>query len=559
MKLRKLLSLIMVLALLLGTLTACGGASTGGETEASKGLSEKANVGSSKDGVGDDNRVEAGAENTGGVKDVVYLGVQSDPTNWAPWAPPANGRTVALNGVGIYQGFGYFINGEWVSQLAKDYVISEDGLTVTINMFEYITDHNGNTVDAHDAEFSFAKGVELGYITGVKYVDSLTAVSDYVVEVKLNRILGLGDIDTLMSYNIVSKKAYEESTEGMSTWAVGTGPYMLTEYTSGYSFTYSMNENYWQTDEQYIGVREGRNVKQIVYYIIAESAQRAIALENGTIDMCAEVSTDDLPKFMEGGVQAENYWTYGVYDNLCMYVYPNMTSGKVTDDVNLRNAIFYAINSQAVVDSVYNGLAVTCWDFGSRWVQGFDENWIEEESFYRYDLEKAKEYLTQSNYSGEELVILTEGTQDTSNTATLVQSMLLSIGINSRIEAVESSILGTYRENPDNWDLLVMKYACSQYTAKGYYMTMCDDRYAWGGTINFIYDDELQTLVDTVMTIDGNTQDNIQVLHEYVIDNAYGYNICNFVTNYVLSNKVDKVALTSSWAIIPGACTYVTE
>lgn len=557
MKLRKILALMMVFAILLGTLAACG--NSGAQTETTKSLSEKANVGSSKDGEIDANRVEAGEQSSGVVKDVVYLGVQSDPTNWAPWAPPSNGRTVALNGVGIYQGFGYFIDGEWVPQLAKDYVVSDDGLTITVNMFDYITDHNGNKVDAHDAEFSFAKGTEMGYITGVKFVDSLTAVSDNVVEVKLNRIMGLGDADTLMGYNIVSQKSYEESDEGMSTWAVGTGPYMLTEYTSGYSFTYSMNEDYWQTDDQYIGIREGQNVKQAVYYIIAESAQRSIALENGTIDMCAEVSTDDLPKFMDGGSQDDNFWTYGVYDNLCLYLYPNMSENKATTDINLRNAIFYAVNSQAVVDSVYDGLAVTCWDFGSRWVKGFDENWIDEDSYYQYNVDKAKEYLATSNYNGEELVILTEGTQDTSNTATLIQSMLLGIGINARIEAVESSILGTYRENPDNWDLLVMKYACSQYTAKGYFMTMSDDRYAWNGTLNFIYDDQLQTLVDTVMTVAGNTQDNIQTLHEYVIDNAYGYNICNFVTNYVLSNKVDKIALTSSWAIIPGATTYVAE
>ena len=559
MDLKKLLAMAMALVLMLSILSGCSGSSTPEATEAAK---PAANAGSSDMGEEDSNRVDAGRTvetNTSAVIDEINIGVQSDPTNWAPWAPPANGRTVAVLGCGLYQGFGYIVDDIYYPQLAKDYTISDDGLTITIHMFDCIKDHNGNKVDAHDAEWSFAEGLSLGYISNVSMVDSLKAVDDYTVEVKLKRILGVGEIDNIVGFNIVSQASYEASPEGMSTWAVGTGPYKLTEYTSGYSFTYSMNEDYWQTDPQYIGYRELQNVKEAHYYIIAESAQRAIALENGTIDMCAEISADDLPVFFEGGSQSDRYWTYAVYDNLCLYTYANVTEGHPTSDVNLRRAIFYAINSQAVVDSVFNGLAVTCYDYGSRWVQGYDPAWETEDNFYKYDLEKAKECLAASSYAGEELVILTEGTDDTSNTAALIQNMLINAGINCRIEAVEASILNTYRENPDNWDVLVMKYACSKYTIKGYQMSLDASRFSWGGTIGFVYDDTLQSMIDLCMTTAGNTQENIQTLHEYVIENAYGYNICNFLTNYVLSNKVTEVALTASWAIIPGACSYAAQ
>lgn len=234
-----------------------------------------------------------------------------------------------------------------------------------------------------------------------------------------------------------------------------------------------------------------------------------------------------------------------------------MSEGHATTDEKLREAIFYAIDSQAIVDSVFGGLAVTCWDFGSRWVQGFDENWVDEDTFYQYNVEKAKELVEESSYDGSELVILTEGTNDTSNSATMVLAFLNAIGINARIEAVESSILNTYRENPDNWDILVMKFACAQYSAKGYYMSFSESRYPQG-TINFIQDDKLQELISTGMRMDW-TQEDIQELHDYVIDNAYGYNVCNFVTNYVLSNKIESVCLTSSWSIIPGGCTYAVS
>ena len=562
MDLKKVLATAMALVLMLGALTGCSGSTSPKASTETTAPAAAANVGSSDVGKSDESRIDAAktaASNTSNVIDEINIGVQSDPTNWAPWAPPANGRTVAVNNCGLYQGFGYFVDEKYCPQLAKNYTISDDGLTITVHMFDYIKDHNGNKVDAHDAEWSFGEGLSLGYISNVKMVESLKAIDDYTVEIKLSRILGVGEIDNLFGWSIVSQASYEASKDGMSTWAVGTGPYKLTEYTSGYSFTYSINEDYWQTDPQYICYRELQNVKQAHYFIIAESAQRAIALENGTIDMCAEVSADDLPAFSEGGAQADKYWTYAVYDNLCLYTYANVTEGHPTADVNLRKAVFYAINIHAVVNSVFNGLAVTCFDYGSRWVKGYDPAWEQEDTYYQYDPVKAKEYLAASSYNGEELVILTEGTDDTSNTAALVQNLLMNVGISCRIEAVEASILNTYRENPDNWDLLVMKYACSKYTIKGYQMSLDAGRFSWGGTIGFVHDDKLQSMIDLCMTTAGNTQENIQQLHEYVIENAYGYNICNFLTNYVLSRKVTEVALNSSWAIIPGACSYAAQ
>ena len=556
MKSKRVLALLLAVVMMVGLLSGCSSSDNNNSN-----LTDVAEVGSSRQGETDPHRVDdtlTYSQLTEGQKtvvDKVVIGVQSDPSDWAPTAAPQNGRTVAVNGMSLYQPLGYFIGSTFCNQLCESYEISEDGRTVTAKMFDYIKDHNGNKVDANDAVYSYYWELESGFLRGTKKIEKVEAIDDYTVQFTLNADMDIDTLGTCLGFNIFSQKSMEESENGMSNWPVGTGHYKLTAYESGSKFVYERNEDYWQTNEDYIYAHDFANVKTLEYLIIPESAQRSIALEMGTIDFCQEISADDIGKYMEGGAQSDKYWTYGAYDNLCMYLYPNMTEGKVTADENFAKALFYATNSQAVVDSVFKGLAVTCWDFGSRWVQGYDPAWENEDGYYQYDIDKAKEYLAKSNYNGEDLTILTEGTNDTSNTATLILGFLNQIGVTAHIEAVESSILNTYRENPDNWDILVMKFACSQYTVKGYYMSMDQGRYTWGGSINFVFDDTLQGYINQNMQRTW-TQEGVQEMHEYMMEKAYGYNICNFVTNYVLPDMATKVCLTTSWSIIPGACFY---
>lgn len=487
------------------------------------------------------------------IRDSITVGVQSDPADFAPWAANSNGRTNAL--WGIYQELGHVIDGEFVPALVKEYTLAEDGLSMVCTLFDYITDSAGNPFTANDVKFSFETGTALGYITGVSMIDEIVVDSDYQFTFKFGKELRLGDMDTIFRTDMVTQAAYEADPNGMSTNPVGTGPYELTSYTAGNTFTYTARDDFWQTDKQYLAARDSANVKQINYVILAESSQRTMALEQKTIDMCSEISNEDIDQFREGGAYSTEYQTYGVPDNLSLLIFPNCAEGHPTADVNLRTAIFYAINADTILQSVYNGNGTTPHSFSPSWGTGYVTSIDSEDSYYNYNAEKAKEYLAKSDYNGEELSILTEATGNVANSAVLVQSFLSAVGINASIQSVDSTILQATYTDPNGWDILLTQNACNTYAVTSF-NPFSEDRYTTG-TINHIYDDKLQELLNTAYTLSTSGDEAFLALHNYVIENAYGMNLVNYTTSHVAPKYMDELCLSYKKSIVPGGCTYV--
>lgn len=489
------------------------------------------------------------------IRDSITVGVQSDPADFAPWAANSNGRTNAL--WGLYQELGHIISGEFVPAIVKEYTIAEDGKSMTCTIFDYITDSAGNKLTANDVKFSFETGTALGYITGVSMIDEIVVDNDYQFTFKFGKELRLGDLDTIFRTAIVTQAAYEADPNGMSTNPVGTGPYTLTSYTAGSSFTYTAREDFWQTDENYLCARDRANVKTINYVILAESSQRTMALEQKSIDMCSEISNEDIGEFREGGAYSGDYWTYGVPDNLSLLIFCNCDSSRLTSNKDLRTAIFYAINAETILQSVYNGNGTNPKSMSPTWGTGYAASVDSEDNYYNYSVDKAKEYLEKAGYNGEELTILTEATGNVANSAVLVQAFLSAAGINAKIQSVDSTILRATYTNPDGWDILLTQNACNTYAVTAF-NPLSSDRYTTG-TINHIYDDKLQELLATAYAMSTAGEESFKALHDYVVENAYGMNLVNYTTTYVVPSFMDSVCLSYKKSFIPGGCTYIEQ
>ena len=489
------------------------------------------------------------------IRDSITVGVQSDPADFAPWAANSNGRTNAL--WGLYQELGHIISGEFVPAIVKEYTIAEDGKSMTCTIFDYITDSAGNKLTANDVKFSFETGTALGYITGVSMIDEIVVDNDYQFTFKFGKELRLGDLDTIFRTAIVTQAAYEADPNGMSTNPVGTGPYTLTSYTAGSSFTYTAREDFWQTDENYLCARDRANVKTINYVILAESSQRTMALEQKSIDMCSEISNEDIGEFREGGAYSGDYWTYGVPDNLSLLIFCNCDSSRLTSNKDLRTAIFYAINAETILQSVYNGNGTNPKSMSPTWGTGYAASVDSEDNYYNYSVDKAKEYLEKAGYNGEELTILTEATGNVANSAVLVQAFLSAAGINAKIQSVDSTILQATYTNPDGWDILLTQNACNTYAVTAF-NPLSSDRYTTG-TINHIYDDKLQELLATAYAMSTAGEESFKALHDYVVENAYGMNLVNYTTTYVVPSFMDSVCLSYQKSFIPGGCTYIEQ
>jgi len=543
---KKICSIFLALATLI-SLAACNG----GTAEQSAAPSEQSAGESSDPTASGDAQVgesSFAAYLASAQKDVINVGIEADVSDFNPWTYTGVGANAAI--WSLYQPLLNQVGDMYYPAIMKSYSIADDGLSMDGEIFDYVYDWEGNHLTADDVLFSLEKSVEYYPEVGDQ-IEEVIKTGEYTFTIVFPRTLYVGEFDNIARSRIVSQAAYEGSADEMHTSPVGTGPYKLTQYTSGYMFTYEKLEDWWQTDESQIHPRDMSNVDTINWYVISESAQRTIALEQGTIDVCSSISADDQEKF-DG---QNGYWLTSVPDNLSMTLFPNCDVSSPCNDLNLRLAICYAISNQAVLDSVYGGRGTVNTEFTPNWAVGINEEWAEEDNYYHLDMEKAAEYLAQSDYNGETLTIICATDEKSTNTAQLIQNFILQIGIKSEVTSYESSVFNQYIKEADMWDIMLKTTATSTYYSQGVHSSFSQTRQAWGGSINFIYDDQLQELIDTCMSPTHTTED-LEALHRYFIDNCYVMGLVNPVICSVVPDWISDVTLSIRKTIIPGGCIY---
>ncbi len=489
-------------------------------------------------------------------RDVVNVGAETDPADLSPFGPSTTGRTAVIDG--MYETLGHIIDGEFVGVLAKSYELSEDETTLTFYLYDYIYDQAGNHLTASDVVFSFNKKVELGNFANIDFVLEAEAVDDYTVQFTLDPPLTYTNIATLVQeLYCVTEAAYEASSDGMVTdGVVSTSHYKFVDYQSGYLLTLEAYDDYWQTDESLIPERNQANVETINYYVLAETTQRTIALESGTIDMCWAVQSDDLYKFEEGGEQSDNYWTDPSSDNLSTVLLFNQADGHATTDENLRKAIGYAINAEAIAESVYGGYATVNYDISRSVSAGYNDEWETQDNFEQYDLEKAAEYLAESDYAGESLVLLCTSDATMTDSCALIQGFLGAVGITVEIKSVDSATISTYSADESQWDLFITSTAAEAYVTQSWLKHLDYNATGTGKTISFRLDETLEELVLAAAYISTSTQETIDACHDYYMENAIILGLVNPSVCTVATNDCETLVYGYKHEILPGACTY---
>ncbi len=554
MKSRRTLSILLAAAITLGMLSGCGSGSESSETTAQTTEASASDDAQDTEAASDDSTASSG---TSVLKDVVNVGVEADPADLSPFGPETTGRTAVLNN--IYESLGHIIDGEFVGVLAKSYDLSEDETTLTFYLYDNIYDQAGNHFTASDVVFSFNSKVDAGNFSNVDFVGSVEAVDDYTVQFNLTPPLTLTNIANLVQGTYcVTEAAYNASSDGMVTdGIISTSHYKVEDYQSGYLLTLVRNEDYWQTDESLIPDRNQANVDTINFYVLAESNQRTIALENGTIDMCWSVSSTDLYKFEEGGEQSGSYWTSYQSDNLSTVLLFNHSDGHVTTDENLRKAIGYAISADMVVQSIYGGYAETNYDISRSASAGFNEEWTTQDNFQQYDTDKAAQYLADSDYSGTTLTLLCNSDSTMTNCATLIQGFLETIGVSVEINSVDSATFNTYLTDDSQWDIALTSTAAETYVTQSWLKHLDYNATGTGKTVSFLKDDTLEELVLNAAYISTTSQENIDACHDYVTENAIILGLANPYLSYVVTNDCQSLCYGYKHEILPGACTYV--
>lgn len=225
---KKVLALILALAMCLA-LAACG---------------KDANTGSQGDS-SNDNPATTDVVNPGStpVVDTLTYALRNSSWDLSPWKH--NGSSANTMWLMIYGNL--FANPEFGTpledmqpDLAKSVTISEDNLTATIELFDYIHDSKGNEITAEDVVFSYEKAPTVGsvYAKIATVLKSISAEDKYTVKMELASYSPGNWEFLLANCPIVSKSWYESSSdEEKASDPACTGAYKIEENAVGTSVT----------------------------------------------------------------------------------------------------------------------------------------------------------------------------------------------------------------------------------------------------------------------------------------------------------------------------------
>ncbi|WP_411036016.1 ABC transporter substrate-binding protein [Shinella sp. BYT-45] len=238
------------------------------------------------------------------------------------------------------------------------------------------------------------------------------------------------------SGRIVSKKAFEALGKDVATKLIGSGPYVLKEWTPREQFVLEINPDYKGPIKPHF--------REIVGKPIGEQKTAEIAFQSGEIDFTAidpenGNSLAALPDASVTEIPAIDYVWFG----------PNVEKAPF-DDIRVRQALRYAVDIDAVLQGAYSGIYPRA---NSLLAPGLLGYW-KDAPVYARDLEKAQALLAEAGHSGGFKTRLTiEANARNEAIAQIIQANLAEIGIEVEIEALESAAYWALGDNDASKDL----------------------------------------------------------------------------------------------------------
>lgn len=324
-------------------------------------------------------------------------------------------------GYQLYEHLVHYIDGEWKGQLADSWEFSDDKLTVTFHLREDATFHSGDPVTAEDVKYSMDTNLERpGMAANRQKILDISVVDDHTVSLKLAYPMEsiLFELAT-PTWGIMNKDYCEANGEEAFINPDGSGAYKLKSWNKGSSIELEAYEDY---------TGERGNIKNVKFEIIPDQSTAIIALENGTVDLIVNATAANVTLLQDN----DDIEILSGPSHTASKVFLNVRSG-TTANKELRQAIAYAIDRTAINTVAYEDRGEVSTGIFSDFMyySGIDFS-------YEYDLEKAKELMKASGLSDVTLTIKTSENYG-SEVPTLIQENLSAIGIELKIESLESS------------------------------------------------------------------------------------------------------------------------
>ncbi|MDG4797945.1 ABC transporter substrate-binding protein [Micromonospora sp. WMMD1082] len=312
-------------------------------------------------------------------------------------------------------------NLEMKPSLATGWTTSDDQLTWTFTLREGVTFSDGAPLTAEDVVYSYNRIIDEKLNTAYKFgtVKSVTAPDPTTVVVALdaptpNLLANLGGFKGVA----IVQKANVESGE-VTTKPVGSGPFAIGSYTSGDNIRLVRNDNYWGEKPKLDGV---------TFTFVSDPTVALQNLRGGEVQWTDNLPPQQVPALLDGddptvqSIPSTDYW----------YLALNQAR-KPYDDVNVRRAIAFALDREAITKAAKFGLATV-----NQAAIPQNSAFHYEYAPYSHDVNQARQLLDQAGVSGLSMdLMVTSEYPETVTAAQVIASQLAGVGITVKIRTLD--------------------------------------------------------------------------------------------------------------------------
>ena len=347
-----------------------------------------------------------------------------------------------------------------IPSLAETFGVSDDGLTYTFKLRKGVKFTNGREVVASDVKYSIERAVNpktqgpgAGFFGSIKGYEDVTGGKTTTLEGiaapdNSTVIFHLSRPDATFLHvlainfaSVVPHEAVEAAGGDFGKKPVGSGTFVLKDWTIGQHLVFERNPDYFVKDMPYID--------KFTVEVGQEPLVALLRLQKGEVD----IAGDGIPpaKFLEIKNSADGPKMIVDGEQLQTGYITLNTKVKPLDNLKVRQALNMAINKDRIT-RILNGRATAANQPLPPLMPGYDKSF----TGYAYDVEKAKALLAEAGFpTGFETVLYSTNTDPQPRIAQAIQQDLAAVGVKAEVRALaQANVIaagGTEGEAPMIW------------------------------------------------------------------------------------------------------------
>lgn len=318
--------------------------------------------------------------------------------------------------------------------LAESWEFADDGLSLTLNLRQGVTFHDGSPWDAETAQWNIDRlksdlsvfRTQIAFVTAAEVADPATLVLTFEEPTASPALLQLAQVSRM-----VSRQAVESmGDEAFARAPVGTGPCTFVEWIPDDSLRLERNPEYWEM---------GEDGQPLPYFDTVRSlhavdlARASVELRSGNTMAYQFPPARDIPVLLSDP-NIVFVTTPGTYRADLARMMLNMTAPPF-DNLALRQAALHALDEASFANAMGPGIMephYTLW--WAPGVLGYDETITSP----MFDQDRARELLAEAGHpDGIDVTLKIINRTNDRQAAQIVKQMWDAVGLRTEIEGLE--------------------------------------------------------------------------------------------------------------------------